>query len=101
MPVATARTNELAGFLPATSIDPVQNGTAYYLSPDGPAAQKPYVLLHKALERSNGKEVRKGGLRDDPPGRPERDARTPVGQGRRDRARQVAVPGLLHRSRQT
>ncbi|MER6198100.1 Ku protein [Streptomyces sp. NPDC001586] len=64
MPVATARTIELAGFLPATSIDPVQIGTAYYLSPDGPAAQKPYVLLRQALERSSRVAVARYSMRD-------------------------------------
>ncbi|MFD5412431.1 non-homologous end joining protein Ku [Streptomyces nojiriensis] len=64
MPVATARTIELAGFLPAASIDPVQIGTAYYLSPDGPAAQKPYVLLRQALERSSRVAVARYSMRD-------------------------------------
>ncbi|MFE1877870.1 Ku protein [Streptomyces sp. NPDC059496] len=64
MPVATARTIELAGFLPAASIDPVQIGTAYYLSPDGPAAQKPYVLLRKALERSSRVAVARYSMRN-------------------------------------
>ncbi|MEU9032693.1 Ku protein [Streptomyces sp. NPDC048383] len=60
----TAKTIELAGFLPAASIDPVQVGTAYYLSPDGPAAQKPYVLLRKALERSSRVAVARYSMRD-------------------------------------
>ncbi|MFI7180138.1 non-homologous end joining protein Ku [Streptomyces spororaveus] len=64
MPVATARTIELAGFPPAASIDPVQVGTAYCLSPDGPAAQKPYVLLRKALERSSRVAVARYSMRN-------------------------------------
>ncbi|MER6316589.1 Ku protein [Streptomyces sp. NPDC001581] len=64
MPVATARTIELAGFLPAASLDPVQIGTAYYRSPDGPAAQKPYTLLRQALERSSRVAVARYSMRD-------------------------------------
>ncbi|MGO4459412.1 Ku protein [Streptomyces sp. M-16] len=64
LPLPTARTIELAGFLPAAIIDPVQIGVAYYLSPDGPAALKPYVLLRKALERSSRVAVAKYSMRD-------------------------------------
>ncbi|MER7514724.1 Ku protein [Streptomyces lavendulae] len=42
----------------------MQIGTAYYLSPDGPAAQKPYVLLRKALERSSRVAVARYSMRD-------------------------------------
>lgn len=52
MPLPTARAIEIAGFLPASSIDPVRVGQGYYLQPQGTVAAKPYVLLRKALERS-------------------------------------------------
>jgi DNA end-binding protein Ku len=52
MPLPTARAIEIAGFLPANSIDPVRVGPGYYLQPQGTVAAKPYVLLRKALERS-------------------------------------------------
>ncbi|MFH8470596.1 Ku protein [Streptomyces sp. NPDC017991] len=52
MPLPTAKAIEIAAFVPAASIDPLQVGDGYYLQADGPVAAKPYKLLRMALERS-------------------------------------------------
>ncbi|MEU0645978.1 Ku protein [Streptomyces umbrinus] len=52
MPLPTAKAIEIAAFVPAASIDPLQVGDGYYLQADGPVAAKPYTLLRMALERS-------------------------------------------------
>ncbi|GJM43784.1 MAG: non-homologous end joining protein Ku [Gemmatimonadota bacterium] len=42
---------DIAGFIPADSLDPMYfSGRMYYLTPDGPAGQKPYQLLHEAMQ---------------------------------------------------
>lgn len=64
IPRATARSIELAGFAPATAVDPVQVGRAYYLAPRGPTAVKPYTLLRMALERSRRVAVARYSMRD-------------------------------------
>jgi DNA end-binding protein Ku len=52
MPLPTAKAIEIAAFVPAASIDPLQVGDGYYLQADGQVAAKPYKLLRMALERS-------------------------------------------------
>ncbi|WP_455355922.1 non-homologous end joining protein Ku [Streptomyces sp. SYSU K217416] len=59
MPLPTAKAIEIVGFVPAESIDPVRIGASYYLAPEGAVANKPYVLLRKALERSSKVAVAK------------------------------------------
>jgi len=44
----------IEGFIDSTSIDPAYlSGKTWYLTPDGPVAQKPYSLLRKVLTDSN------------------------------------------------
>lgn len=45
MPLPTAKAIEIAAFVPAASIDPLQVGDGYYLQADGQVAAKPYKLL--------------------------------------------------------
>jgi DNA end-binding protein Ku len=42
---------DIVGFVPADALDPMYfSGRMYYLTPDGPAGQKPYQLLREAME---------------------------------------------------
>ncbi|KND42776.1 hypothetical protein IQ64_22020 [Streptomyces stelliscabiei] len=45
--------------MPYESIDPVRIGVGYFLEADGKVAEKPYVLLRRALERSGKAGVAK------------------------------------------
>jgi DNA end-binding protein Ku len=63
LPLPTARTVEILGFMPAEEIDPIQLDKSYYLSADGQSAAKPYVLLREALERSGRVAVAKLAMR--------------------------------------
>ncbi|MEK8144831.1 Ku protein [Streptomyces sp. M10(2022)] len=63
LPLNTAKTIEIVGFVPATAIDPLQLDAAYYLSANGVPAAKPYVLLREALRRSEKVAVAKYALR--------------------------------------
>ncbi|MFC9234918.1 Ku protein [Streptomyces decoyicus] len=45
LPLPTKHTTEVLGFVPGADIDPISYGRAYYAAPDGPAADRPYVLL--------------------------------------------------------
>ncbi len=63
LPLPTARTVEILGFIPAEEIDPIQLDKSYYLSADGQSAAKPYVLLREALERSGRVAVAKLAMR--------------------------------------
>ncbi|MFD5076453.1 Ku protein [Streptomyces sp. NPDC058371] len=63
LPIPTARTIEIVGFVPAERIDPLQMDTAYYLSANGVPAAKPYTLLREALKRSNKVAIAKFALR--------------------------------------
>ncbi|MFD0025334.1 Ku protein [Streptomyces sp. NPDC058382] len=63
LPLPTAKTIEIVAFVPADSIDPLQMGTAYYLSANGVPATKPYTLLREALKRSRKAAVAKFALR--------------------------------------
>ncbi|UED83111.1 Ku protein [Streptomyces profundus] len=62
MPLPTARTVEILGFVPVGSIDPFQLDRSYYLTPDSGAA-KPYVLLREALRRSGQGAIAKLAMR--------------------------------------
>lgn len=46
------RSIEIRAFVPPLEIDPLYySGKSYYLTPDGPAGQKPYALLEAAMTR--------------------------------------------------
>ncbi|MEU5161173.1 Ku protein [Streptomyces sp. NPDC020875] len=59
LPLPTAKAIEIAAFVPAGSIDPVRISDSYYLAADGQVAAKPYVLLRRALDRSEKAAVAK------------------------------------------
>lgn len=47
------RSIHLDGFLSQEEIDPLHfSGKSYYLVPDGPVGQKPYLLLHRVMQDS-------------------------------------------------
>ncbi|WP_103501615.1 MULTISPECIES: Ku protein [Streptomyces] len=62
MPLPTARTIEILGFVPVDSIELIQLDRSYYLAPDS-GADKPYVLLREALKRSGKGAVAKLAMR--------------------------------------
>lgn len=62
LPLPTARTVDILGFLPVSDIDPYQLDRSYYLAPDTGAA-KPYVLLREALKRGGKGAVAKLAMR--------------------------------------
>ncbi|KAB8162520.1 Ku protein [Streptomyces sp. 3MP-14] len=62
LPLPTARTVEILGFVPISSVDPYQLDRSYYLAPDT-GADKPYVLLREALRRSGQAAVAKLAMR--------------------------------------
>ncbi|WP_431047545.1 Ku protein [Streptomyces sp. P1-3] len=53
LPLPTTHTLEIEAFVPASEIDPLQMGDAYYLGVQGATGAKPYVLLREALKRSD------------------------------------------------
>ncbi|MFF2475058.1 Ku protein [Streptomyces sp. NPDC058066] len=59
LPLPTAKAIEIVSFVPYDSIDPIRIGQGYYLEPDGQVANKPYILLRKALERNEKAAVAK------------------------------------------
>jgi DNA end-binding protein Ku len=59
LPLPTAKAIEIEAFVPLESIDPIQIGEGYYLTPDGQVAAKPYKLLVQALGRSSKVAVAK------------------------------------------
>ncbi|WP_119295993.1 Ku protein [Streptomyces sp. YIM 130001] len=59
IPLPTAKAIEIAAFVPYESIDPIRIGDGYFLQGDGQVAAKPYVLLRKALERSEKAAIAK------------------------------------------
>ncbi|MBT2509994.1 Ku protein [Streptomyces sp. ISL-98] len=63
LPLPTAKTIEIVGFVPAAEIDPLQIDAAYYLSASGVPAAKPYILLREALKRSDKVAIAKFALR--------------------------------------
>jgi DNA end-binding protein Ku len=62
MPLPTARTVDILGFVPIGSIDPYQLDRSYYLTPDTGAA-KPYALLREALRRADKGAIAKLAMR--------------------------------------
>ncbi|MFF9914788.1 Ku protein [Streptomyces sp. NPDC013457] len=64
MPLPTAKAIEIVAFVDRDSIDPIRLGEGnYYLRADGQVAAKPYVLLRKALERTDKVAIAKFALR--------------------------------------
>ncbi|GHH89703.1 non-homologous end joining protein Ku [Streptomyces capitiformicae] len=63
LPIPTAKTIEIEGFVPAESVDPLQVDAAYYLAANGVPAAKPYTLLREALKRSGKVAICKFALR--------------------------------------
>ncbi|WP_450372868.1 non-homologous end joining protein Ku [Streptomyces phaeolivaceus] len=63
LPIPTAKTIEIEGFVPAESVDPLQVDAAYYLAANGVPAAKPYTLLREALRRSGKVAICKFALR--------------------------------------
>ncbi|MFI1096885.1 Ku protein [Streptomyces sp. NPDC020917] len=64
LPLPTAKTIEVSGFLDLSAIDAVQLDTPYFLAPASPAADKPYVLMREALARSGKAAVGKFAMRN-------------------------------------
>ncbi|MFB4197422.1 non-homologous end joining protein Ku [Streptomyces carpaticus] len=62
LPLPTARTVDILGFVPVSSIDPYQLDRSYYLAPDS-GAIKPYALLREALRRSEKGAIAKLAMR--------------------------------------
>ncbi|MEP0846066.1 MAG: Ku protein [Phycisphaerae bacterium] len=50
--IETDKTIAIDQFVPSRSIDALRLDTPYYVTPDGPLAEEPYVLLREALRRS-------------------------------------------------
>ncbi|MFF4246467.1 Ku protein [Streptomyces sp. NPDC001822] len=63
LPLPTAKTIEIEGFVPSSAVDPLQLDSAYYLQANGVPAAKPYALLREALTRSGKVAVAKYALR--------------------------------------
>lgn len=59
LPLPTAKTIEVSGFLDADSVDFLQLDTPYFLAPADAAANKAYVLMREALQRSGKAAVGK------------------------------------------
>lgn len=59
MPLPTARTIEVDGFVDLAALDSIVFDTPYFLAPAAAAANKPYVLLREALARSGKAAVGK------------------------------------------
>jgi len=64
LPLPTAKTIEVSGFIDMESVDAVQLDTPYFLAPASPAANKPYVLMREALSRSGKAAVGKFAMRN-------------------------------------
>ncbi|MFR9723024.1 Ku protein [Streptomyces sp. MS19] len=62
LPLPSARTVEILGFVPVSTIDPYQLDKSYYLTADTGAA-KPYVLLREALRRADKGAIAKLAMR--------------------------------------
>lgn len=63
LPLPTARTVDILGFVPLHSIDPYQFDRSYYLTAEGSSAAKPYTLLREALRRAEKGAVAKLAMR--------------------------------------
>src|SRR5882757_460947 len=64
LPLPTAKTIEVSGFVELASIDAMQLDTPYFLAPASPAANKPYVLMREALARAGKAAVGKFAMRN-------------------------------------
>lgn len=64
LPLPTAKTIEVSGFLDVASVDAMQLDTPYFLAPASPAANKPYVLMRDALARADKAAVGKFAMRN-------------------------------------
>lgn len=64
LPLPTAKTIEVSGFLDTASVDAMQLDTPYFLAPASPAANKPYVLMREALARAGKAAVGKFAMRN-------------------------------------
>lgn len=64
LPLPTAKTIEVSGFLDAASVDSMQLDTPYFLAPATAAANKPYVLMREALARADKAAVGKFAMRN-------------------------------------
>jgi DNA end-binding protein Ku len=64
LPLPTAKTIEVSGFVETSSIDAMQLDTPYFIAPATPAANKPYVLMREALSRSGKAAVGKFAMRN-------------------------------------
>jgi DNA end-binding protein Ku len=64
LPLPTAKTIEVSGFIDMESVDAVQLDTPYFLAPASTAANKPYVLMREALARSGKAAVGKFAMRN-------------------------------------
>lgn len=62
LPISSSRAVEVLSFVPASQIDAVQLGKAYYCDPTG-GDVKPYVLLRDSLEKADRVAVVKVALR--------------------------------------
>jgi DNA end-binding protein Ku len=63
MPLPTARTVEISGFVDLAQIPGEQFGTPYFLTPQSAAANKPYVLMREALARAGKGAIGKLAMR--------------------------------------
>ncbi|KJY42059.1 DNA repair protein [Streptomyces sp. NRRL B-1568] len=63
LPLPSKKLIDVLAFVDADRIDPVQLANSYYLAPDGPAANKPYVLLRETLKQTERVAVTKIALR--------------------------------------
>lgn len=63
LPLPTAKTVDILGFVPSEDVDPIQLDRSYYLAGDGRSATKPYALLREALKRSGKVAVGKLAMR--------------------------------------
>lgn len=64
LPLPTAKTIEVSGFLELSSVDTMQFDAPYFLAPASPAANKPYVLMRDALARTGKAAVGKFAMRN-------------------------------------
>lgn len=53
IPLPTAKAIEILTFVAREEVDLIRASASYYVAANGPVAAKPYVLLRKALERSD------------------------------------------------
>jgi DNA end-binding protein Ku len=63
LPLPTAKTIEISGFLNLASVPTQMFDQPYFLAPAAPAATKPYVLMREALARAGKAAVGKYALR--------------------------------------